>query len=100
MGRKAFEQLDVSVEADVQAYADENGYFYIDQCSNEYNTEAHYKTTGPEIWEDTDGKVDIVVLLAGTGGTISGLSKYFKEKDEIDIDDANIGEDIDITDIH
>ena len=70
------------LEEDVQAYADENGYFYIDQCSNEYNTEAHYKTTGPEIWEDTDGKVDIVVLLAGTGGTISGLSKFFKEKDE------------------
>ena len=53
-----------------------------DQCSNRHNAEAHYKTTGPEIWDDTDGKVDIVVLLGGTGGTISGLSKYFKEKDE------------------
>ena len=75
--------LNITVlEEDVQAYADKNGYYYIDQCSNEFNTEAHYQTTGPEIWEDTDGKVDIVVLLAGTGGTISGLSKYFKEKDE------------------
>lgn len=75
--------LDISVlEEDVQKYADEKGYFYTDQCSNINNAEAHYKTTGPEIWEDTDGKVDIVVMLGGTGGTISGLSKYFKEKDK------------------
>ncbi len=75
--------LDISaLEEDVQKYADEHGYFYTDQCSNVNNAEAHYKTTGPEIWEDTDGKVDIVVMMGGTGGTISGLSKYFKEKDE------------------
>ncbi len=75
--------LDIGkLEEDVQKYADEHDYFYIDQCSNVNNAEAHYKTTGPEIWEDTEGKVDIVVMLGGTGGTISGLSKYFKEKDE------------------
>lgn len=75
--------LDISkIEEDVKAYGDERGYYYTDQCSNRHNVEAHYKTTGPEIWDDTDGKVDIVVLLGGTGGTISGLSKYFKEKDE------------------
>ena len=71
-----------ALEEDVQKYADEHGYYYSDQCSNEHNALAHYKTTGPEIWEDTDGKVDIVVMLGGTGGTISGLSKFFKEKDE------------------
>lgn len=71
-----------AIEEDVKAYGDERGYYYTDQCSNKHNALAHYKTTGPEIWEDTDGKVDIVVLLGGTGGTISGLSKYFKEKDE------------------
>lgn len=71
-----------ALEEDVQKYADERGYYYTDQCSNINNAEAHYKTTGPEIWDDTDGKVDIVVMLAGTGGTVSGLSKFFKEKDE------------------
>lgn len=75
--------LDITkLEEDVQTYADENGYYYTDQCSNVNNAEAHYKTTGPELWEDTDGKVDVVVMMGGTGGTISGLSKYFKEKDE------------------
>lgn len=75
--------LDITaLEEDVQKYADDRDYYYTDQCSNIYNAEAHYKTTGPEIWDDTDGNVDIVVMLGGTGGTISGLSKYFKEKDE------------------
>ena len=41
---------------------------------------AHKRTTGPEIWEDTDGKVDYVVALVGTGGTLAGLSRYFREK--------------------
>ena len=61
-------------------YADEHGYFYIDQGTNPDNPEAHYRTTGPEIWEDTDGKVDYVVALVGTGGTLAGLSRYFREK--------------------
>jgi cysteine synthase A len=54
--------------------------FFSDQCFNQANVEAHYKTTGPEIWEDTDGKVDIVVISTGTGGTVSGVGKYLKEK--------------------
>lgn len=64
----------------VQDYCDENGYFFINQMGNAHNPEAHYRTTGPEIWEQTDGKVDIYVAMVGTGGTLIGTSKYLKEK--------------------
>jgi cystathionine beta-synthase len=53
---------------------------YINQYFNELNIEAHYRTTGPEIWKQTKGKVTHIVVASGTGGTISGTGKYLKEQ--------------------
>src|SRR5437867_2095278 len=56
------------------------GGFKPDQYSNMSNPEAHYLQTGPEIWEQTGGEVDAIVVSVGTGGTISGIGRYFKER--------------------
>lgn len=56
------------------------GSVYINQYFNQLNIDAHYKTTGPEIWEQTGGKITHLVACSGTGGTISGAAKYLKEK--------------------
>lgn len=56
------------------------GSVYINQYFNDLNIEAHYKTTGPEIWTQTQGKITHLIACSGTGGTISGVSKFLKEK--------------------
>lgn len=56
------------------------GSVYINQYFNELNIDAHYKTTGPEIWEQTAGKITHLVACSGTGGTISGTARFLKEQ--------------------
>ena len=56
------------------------GSIYINQYFNQLNIDAHYKSTGPEIWEQTNGKITHLIACSGTGGTISGAAKYLKEK--------------------
>lgn len=56
-------------------------YYYVDQHNNLDNNESHYKTTGPEIWEQMNGKIDFLVAGVGTGGTLCGAGAFLKEKD-------------------
>ena len=57
------------------------GSFYVNQYHNKSNIDAHFMTTGPEIYEDSDGKLDALVAGMGTGGTISGIGRYLKQRD-------------------
>lgn len=56
------------------------GGWFADQFYNEANVEAHYRSTGPEIWEQTGGEVDVLVVGVGTGGTLTGVGRYLKER--------------------
>lgn len=69
-----------AVEEAEKIVANNEGAFMPQQFTNKANPLAHYKTTGPEIWDDTDGKVDILIAGVGTGGTLAGCGKYLKEK--------------------
>ena len=62
------------------AESDPNKYFMPGQFDNPANPEIHFKTTGPEIWNDCDGEIDVLVAGVGTGGTITGISRYFKKE--------------------
>lgn len=59
-------------------YCDETGAFFVNQHSNPDNGNAHELTTGPEIWEQTNGEIDAMIIGLGTSGTFEGLSRYFK----------------------
>ena len=69
-----------AIDKAVKLAAMMEGAFIPGQFDNGANPMAHYETTGPEIWRDTDGKVDVVVAGVGTGGTLSGTAKFLKEQ--------------------
>ena len=61
-------------------HEENKGSIYINQYFNQLNVDAHYNSTGPEIWEQTSGEITYLIACSGTGGTISGISKYLKEQ--------------------
>jgi cysteine synthase A len=60
--------------------SEENGWFWANQFENTANGDFHYETTGPELWEQCEGKLDVLVISVGSGGTASGVTRYLKEK--------------------
>jgi cysteine synthase A len=66
------------VRAEDMVAAEPDRYVLLQQFRNQANPQIHFTTTGPEIWDDTQGKVDVLVSGIGTGGTITGISRYFK----------------------
>jgi cysteine synthase A len=64
----------------LEIHAETPGSYYVGQHDNPDNRKAHLETTGPEIWEDTEGEVDVFVAPLGTGGTLTGVAQYLKQK--------------------
>src|SRR3954466_3131475 len=73
VGRRLAEELKTT---------EKNGVIFADQWNNLDNSKAHYVSTGPEIWEQTQGKVDGFICAVGSGGTLAGVSRYLKEKNK------------------
>ncbi|MDE0475320.1 MAG: cysteine synthase A [Gammaproteobacteria bacterium] len=71
----------LAAREEAERIASETGAFYPDQFSNPANPRIHYQTTGPELWSDMKGRIDVFVYGSGTGGTISGAGRFLKEMD-------------------
>ena len=71
----------LAAREEAERIASETGAFYPDQFSNPANPRVHYETTGPELWSDMKGRIDVFVYGSGTGGTISGAGRFLKEMD-------------------
>ena len=71
----------LAAREEAERIASETGAFYPDQFSNPANPRIHYQTTGPELWSDMKGRIDVFVYGSGTGGTISGAGRFLKEID-------------------
>ena len=61
--------------------SEQHGWFWANQFENTANGDFHYRTTGPELWEQCEGRIDVLVAAVGSGGTISGVSRFLKEQD-------------------
>ena len=68
---------------EIAAYCRRTGAYFNNQAANPANPEAHYRPTGPEIWQDTEENVDVLVCMAGTGGTGFGTARYLREQNPV-----------------